>query len=169
MKLDLGGLAKGYAADEALKVFRRFGIHQALVAASGDTSVAEAPPQQKGWRVEIGRHPDASEDIRPILLRLRRQSVATSGDAHQSVVLEGRRYSHIVNPFTGLGLTNQSQVTVIHPKGIMADALATAISVLGPRRGLELAESLGAALLYQHHTGDRLDSIASRKFSRFVL
>lgn len=169
MKLDLGGLAKGHAADEALKVFRRHGIHQALVAASGDTSVAEAPPQQKGWRVEIGRHPDAATDARPIFLQLRRQSVATSGDAYQSVVLEGRRYSHIVNPLTGLGLTDQSQVTVICSQGILADALATAISVLGPRRGLELAESLGAALLHQRHTGDRVESIASRKFNQFLL
>ncbi|MCX8155764.1 MAG: FAD:protein FMN transferase [Verrucomicrobiae bacterium] len=169
MKLDLGGLAKGFAADEALKVFRRYGITRALVAASGDTSVADAPPAQKGWQVEIGLHPDAPPTTSPRRLLLRHHSVATSGDAQQAVVLEGRRYSHIVNPFTGLGLTDQSQVTVIHPQGMVADALATAISVLGPLRGLELAESQGAALLYQRKLADRLDEIVSRRFGRFLL
>lgn len=169
MKLDLGGLAKGYAADEALKVFHHYGINCALVAASGDTSMMDAPPGQKGWHVEIGRHPDAPGQDSPKILLLQRQSVATSGDAFQSVVLDGRRYSHIVNPFTGLGLTDQSQVTVIARKGIIADALATAISVLGPRRGLELAERLGAGLMFQRKSGDGIEAIISRKFSRFVI
>lgn len=168
MKLDLGGVAKGYAIDEALKVFIEHGITRALVAASGDTAVAEPPPQTPAWAVEIGRHPDAPSTASPYTVRLRRHAVATSGDAFQFVVLEGRRFSHIVNPFTGLGLTDQSQVTVIAPKGIWADALSTAISVLGPRRGLELAESCGAALLYQRKTGERLEAISSRKFTHFL-
>jgi len=169
MKLDLGGLAKGYAADEALKIFRRCGISRALVAASGDTAVSDPPPEQTGWKVEIGRHPDAPAQTKPKVLLLHRRAVATSGDAFQSVVLDGRRYSHIVNPFTGLGLTDQSQVTVIAQSGMLADALATAISVLGPSRGLDLAHALGAALLYQRKNGDRLEEIISEKFSAFLV
>lgn len=169
MKLDLGGLAKGYAADEALKVFRRCGISRALVAASGDTSVSDPPPGQQGWRVEIGRHPDAPAQTKSKVLLFHRRAVATSGDAFQSVVLDGRRYSHIVNPFTGLGLTDQSQVTVIAQSGMLADALATAISVMGPRRGLDLAHALGAGLLYQRKNGERMEEIISQKFSEFLL
>jgi FAD:protein FMN transferase len=139
MQLDLGGIAKGYAADEALRVLRDHGITRALVAASGDIAVGEAPPGQSGWRVSIGT-PFQREGVARTL-NLANAAVSTSGDSEQFVVIAGVRYSHIVDPRTGLGLTNRCQVTVIGARAVQTDALATAISTLGPVSGGMLARS----------------------------
>jgi len=140
MRLDLGGIAKGFAADEAQRVLRAHGITRALVAAGGDVVVSGPPPGRPGWSVAVAlpaplRDPDAPP------LELREAAVSTSGDAEQFVTLDGVRYSHIVDPRTGIALTGRSGVTVVAPTGTTSDALATAISVLGPERGLALAEA----------------------------
>lgn len=139
MRLDLGGIAKGFAADEALRTLRERGIRRALVDASGDLALGDPPPDKKGWRIGIAPlEPDAPPSE---YLLLTNCGVATSGDAWQHVEIDGTRYSHIVDPRTGLGLTNQSSVTVVAPTGMLADGYASAISVLGPKSGIELAES----------------------------
>lgn len=146
MRLDLGGIAKGYAMAEALAVLRRAGIGSALIHGGGDSALGDPPPDKRGWRIGVGMlKPDAP----PLeYLLLSRCSVATSGDMWQSVVIGGKRYSHIVDPRTGVGLTGHSSVTVVAPDGATADALATAVSVLGPDRGLKLIEATpGAAAL----------------------
>ena len=130
MQLDLGGIAKGYAADEALATLRAHGVRRALVAVSGDIAVGDAPPGQKGWRIAI--EPAGGE------LLLHNTAVSTSGDTEQSREIDGVRYSHIIDPKTGLGLTTHIAVTVEARRGIEADSLATAISVLGPERGRAL-------------------------------
>ena len=95
-------------------------------------------------------------------------SISTSGDAYQFVELGGRRYSHIVDPKTGLGLTERCSVTVIAPDGITADALATAVSVLGPEHGMKLIESQpGTAALFATLDGDKLVTRQSTKFEKF--
>lgn len=145
MRLDLGGIAKGDAADQALRVLRSHGISRAMIDAGGDIVVGSPPPGQSGWRIGIA--PLSAPDADPSrFLLLRDCSVATSGDAFQFVEIEGKRYSHIVDPHTGLGLTRRSSVTVIARDGMTADSLASAVSVLGPERGLALIErSCGAA------------------------
>jgi thiamine biosynthesis lipoprotein len=147
MQLDLGAIAKGYAADEALRLLRGFGFAQALVAASGDISVGDSPPQKSGW--EIGADSfKAPKDHFTRTLTLHNQSVSTSGDTEQYVEIEGVRYSHIVDPKTGIGLRHRSSVTVIANKGIDSDSLATAASVIAEQQGtsmaLALIESFGA-------------------------
>jgi thiamine biosynthesis lipoprotein len=132
MQLDVGGIAKGYAADEALAVLCKLGIKSALVAASGDLAFSDAPPGEMGWKVAI----DALD--RPLLLT--NAAVSTSGSTEQNFVVNGVRYSHIIDPKTGLGLTTQITTTVIAPHGIDADGMATAINVLGPERGLVFIE-----------------------------
>jgi thiamine biosynthesis lipoprotein len=140
MRLDLGGIAKGYAADEALAVLKRHGITRALVDAGGDIALGSAPPDRKGWK--IGVAPLTGSDGKPSrYLVLSNVAVATSGDAHQFVEIDGRRYSHIVDPHTGLGLTVRSSVTIVAADCITADSLASAVSVLGPQRGMKLVES----------------------------
>ena len=119
MQLDLGGIAKGYAADEMLSVLRSAGFPRALVAASGDLAIGDPPPDRAGWRVELG----ATGEVR----ELRNCAVSTAGDAEQYVVIGGVRYSHIVDPHTGLGFRKSAMVTVIAPTGLEADALDTAI------------------------------------------
>jgi thiamine biosynthesis lipoprotein len=135
MRLDLGGIAAGYAADEALRILRAQGIHRAMIDASGDVVVGDPPPSKCGWR--IGLVPPAASEP-PIYVSISNCAIATSGDTEQFVELDGKRYSHIVDPRTGLGLTNRLSVTVVAPNGMQADSLATAVSVLGPQQGLAL-------------------------------
>jgi thiamine biosynthesis lipoprotein len=138
MQLDLGGIAKGYAADEALKVFRdRFGITRALVAASGDIACGDAPPGETGWKVEIA---PIARGQQPRTLILTNAAVSTSGDLEQFVEIGGVRYSHVLDPKTGLGLTGRRSVTVVAPSGVTADSMTKAVSVLPPERALELVE-----------------------------
>ncbi len=136
MRLDLGGIAAGYAADEALKTLRQQGIKRALVDSSGDIVAGDPPPQTDGW--VIGVVPLDPQATPSQFLKLAQAAVSTSGDAFQFVELNGRRYSHIVDPVTGLGLTTRTSVTVVAPSCLQADSLATAVTVLGPQRGLKL-------------------------------
>ena len=164
MKLDLGGIAVGYACDEAIKVLKGHGINRAMIDGSGDIVLSDPPPGECGWRIGIAslREPDAEPTL---FSRLANCSISTSGDAFQFVELGGQRYSHIVNPMTGLGLTDRCSVTVIAPDGITADALATAVSVLGPERGLKLIESQPCtAALFTTLNGEKLISKRSSRF-----
>lgn len=137
MRLDLGGIAKGYAMDEALKVVQSHGIRSAMVSGGGDLVVGAPPPGRRAWR--IGLAPLDDPDAAPTeFLLVSDKAVATSGDLFQFVEIEGRRYSHIVDPRTGVGLTDHSLVTVVADRSATADSLATAVSVLGPARGLAL-------------------------------
>ena len=133
MQLDLGGIAKGYAADAAIEVLDRMGIISALVAASGDLAFSHAPPGKRGWKIFL----DAPLSR---ILVLVDAAVSTSGDAEQYVELNGKRYSHIIDPANGEALINGVTASVIARRGIRADALATAICVLGPERGIALVE-----------------------------
>jgi thiamine biosynthesis lipoprotein len=140
MRLDLGGVAKGLAADRALGVLRERGLASALVAAGGDVRAGDAPPEQAGWNVGV-RGLDASESGLSRVVVLANRAISTSGDAEQFVEIGGVRYSHIVDPQTGLGLRDRLTATVIAPTGARADALATAVSVLGAKRGIEMITS----------------------------
>lgn len=135
MKLDFGGIAKGHALDAALDVLERHGIRRALVDGGGDVAVRQAPPGERGWRVEI--RPLGDETAR-VALVLENAAVATSGDAFQALELEGTRYSHIVDPRTGRALATRTSASVVAEDAALADALATAACVLGPDAGLAL-------------------------------
>ncbi len=139
--LDLGAIAKGYAADEALRVLRERGFRQALVAASGDIALGDPPPGEDGWETGIDSI-DAQGESFTEVLRLHNAAVSTSGDTEQSVRIGGVRYSHIVNPATGSGLARRIGVTVIAAKGIDSDSLSTAASVIVEQHGFERALEL---------------------------
>jgi thiamine biosynthesis lipoprotein len=155
MKLDLGGIAKGFTADEAIATLKRMGVDRALVAASGDIAVSGPPPGESGWRVGIG--PVERSDAPPgYFVRLRDAAVSTSGDAEQFVELDGVRYSHIVDPRTGVGVVDRASVTVVAHDGLTADSLDTAVYVLGPELGLPLVEATPeAAALFVRVAGKR--------------
>jgi thiamine biosynthesis lipoprotein len=164
MLLDLGGIAKGYAADEALKVLKHYGIERALVAAGGDIAVSTPPPGKRGWKIGISSLESSSQPPRQFLL-LQDAAVSTSGDAEQYVEIGGKRYSHIVDPKTGIGLIGHSRVTVIAPNGTASDSLATAVSVLGPEKGLALIEATeGTAALILQMTEQGLRSFCSKRW-----
>jgi FAD:protein FMN transferase len=146
MRLDLGGIAKGYAAAEALAVLKAHGIRSALVAGGGDISVSAAPPGTRGWTIgvaplEATEKPSGESGAMPRLL-LENASISTSGDIEQHVEIAGQRYSHIIDPRTGEAVTGRTSVTVVTPDGARTDGLATAFSVLGAARTRELAERL---------------------------
>jgi thiamine biosynthesis lipoprotein len=132
MQFDLGAIAKGYAADEGLKSLRRLGVTRALIAVSGDVVAGDAPPGTKGWR--IGLEPAGGQIV------LRNAAVSTSGDAEQFREIGGVKYSHIIDPKTGLGLRSSITVTVIARRGLDADPIATAVSVMGENRGRAVFE-----------------------------
>lgn len=146
MQIDLGGIAKGYAIDEGLRVLRTLGITRAMIHAGGDIGLADPPPDKPGWTIGVGLLEPTARPAR--FVSLSRCAVATSGDMWQFVVIAGKRYSHIVDPKTGIGLTEHCSVTVIAPEAMTADALSTAVSVLGPERGLRLVDQTPQAAAF---------------------
>lgn len=134
LQFDFGGLAKGYAAEAAYRKLQAAGFPVALVAVAGDMFAGEPPPGQTGWRIGIA--PLDGDATPSRWLSLTQSAVSTSGDAFQFVEINGQRYSHIVDPRTGVGLTHRCSVTVVANRGISADALATTACVLGPEAGM---------------------------------
>jgi thiamine biosynthesis lipoprotein len=164
MRLDLGAIAKGYAVDEALKVLRAHGVTRGLVAGGGDMVVGDAPPGKPGWRIELAPL-DVTNAPPARFVILRNRALATSGDVFQHVEIDGVRYSHIVDPRTGMGLTDHSLVTVIARDCTTADSLATAVSVLGPDKGLKLVEQTpGVAARVVRRPGAVIEVRESRQF-----
>jgi len=164
MRLDLGAIAKNYAVDEAIAVLKQHGITRALIGGSGDMTATDAPPDQPGWRIEV-----ASLDVPgappPQIIYLKNRSIATSGDMFQRVEIGGKRYSHIVDPRTGIGLTDHSLVTVVAPDCMAANGLTTSISVLGPEKGLKLVEETpGAAAHVMRMPGDKIELVESSRW-----
>ena len=143
MDLDLAALAPGRIADEALRVLReRHGLRHALVDVSGDVVCGDPPPGRPGWRIAtVSLQPQGTPTSHLIVSNC---SVSTSGDAFQFIEIEGIRYSHILDPRTGLGTTKPMRATVVAPDGITADALATAACLLEPDAALRLIEQDGA-------------------------
>lgn len=144
LQLDLGGIAKGYAANEALSVLKQHGITAAIVSASGDLAIGDPPPDQpEGWPVKLRTFEAPEDEDFLIELRLSRCGVSTSGDLHQFIEINGQRYSHIIDPKTGLGLTTRISATVIAPDATTSDAFATAVCIQGPDEALAMARNLG--------------------------
>jgi thiamine biosynthesis lipoprotein len=160
MKLDFGGIAKGFACDEAMAALQKAGIASALVAGAGDIRVADPPPGQAGWRVGVAA-PDGSPEEPVRMLSVKNCAVSTSGDAERYVEIDGVRYGHILDPRTGAGSTLRASLTVVAKDGATADCLATAAFVLGPEAGIRLIDRLGASGLFVV-AGSRPGTFASR-------
>ncbi len=168
MALDVGGIAKGYAASEALATIRGMGVRSAMVAVSGDLAFSDAPPGARGWRIALHDLPEGASGV-PATLELTNAAVSTAGPADQHLDAGGRRYSHIVDPVTGMGLTDDLTVTVVATHGLAADGLDTAISVLGVDRGLALVDARDdAAAVIVRRSAAGAAVIPSSRFQRFV-
>ena len=141
MKIDLGGLAKGYAVDMAMDLIRKHDIKGALVDAGGDIRAIGKQEDGKLWEIGI-KHPRERNRIIG-LINLENSAVATSGDYERFFMLNGKRYSHIIDPRTGYPKDNQIiSVSVLSSDCLTCDSLATALTVLGEKRGIELIEKL---------------------------
>jgi thiamine biosynthesis lipoprotein len=141
MRLDLGGIAKGYALDEALATLREHGVTRALVSAGGDIALGDPPPGREGWRL-------ASVERRGPRLILANCGVSTSGDTEQFVRIGDRRYSHIIDPRSGLRHGEPILATVIAPDAMTSDALATACVVLSEEKARVLVANTPGASAY---------------------
>jgi thiamine biosynthesis lipoprotein ApbE len=146
-RIDLGGIAKGYAVDLALAALRKRGVPAALVNLGGNIGVLGARPDGKPWSIGL-QHPRDSRLIGTV--ELRRGAIATSGDYDRFFEADGKRYSHIIDPRTGRPVEGIAAFTVIAPNATAADALSTAAFVLGAEQGLDLlngcAGTLGVAV-----------------------
>ncbi|HSC27280.1 MAG TPA: FAD:protein FMN transferase [Vicinamibacterales bacterium] len=154
MRLDLGAIAKGYILQDALGVLRVKGIPRALVEAGGDIVAGSAPPGRPGWCIEV---PGVDADFRRRAARLTDAALASSGPAAQFVEIDGVRYSHVVDPRTGLGVATGVTAHVMAPDAATADALATALTVLGPERAPPvIARFPGAIAAFRAHDADTI-------------
>ncbi|MCE7071219.1 FAD:protein FMN transferase [Dyadobacter sp. CY327] len=133
MRLDIGGLGKGFAAEEAVKVLRSFDIKSIMMDAGGKIVLTNPPPGTKGWNITISNGSDSLKTM-----PLSHVALATSGPTYRYMEYNGIRYSHIVDPKTGIGLLFHVRTTVISPDGTVADALATAFSVAGIEKSKQM-------------------------------
>ena len=168
MHLDVGGMAKGYAVDEALKVLKKHGVTRALVAAGGDIAGSEPPPGESGWRIMITPL-DAEGAPQPRFVMLRNSAVSTSGDTHLRVEIDGVRYSHIVDPRTGVGITDHSLVSVLAPDCTTTDLLETTVTVLGPERGMKLIEDTPHTAAYiVRKPGEKVETFETTRWTELA-
>lgn len=168
MRLDIGGLGKGFVAAAALDLITREGFPSSMVNAGGKIVAGMAPPGRKGWLIAINA-PGEKQVLMSRMIWLRQMAVATSGDIYQYVEFNGRRYSHIVDPRTGMGLTRRRNVTAIAADGTTADWLATACSILSWRRSLRLIKHFSnAALLVTEQEGEKIRARYSPGFSNYL-
>lgn len=144
MALDLGGIAKGIAADAALSELTRRGFPGSLVDAGGDLALGDPPPGAEGWRVAVGSVEVEGEAAAGTVV-LANVGVASSGDRYRYLEVDGVRYSHILDPRTGLGVRGPRTVTVIAPDAATADVLASALSVMEAEAGRALVASVPGA------------------------
>lgn len=167
MQLDMGGIAKGYAADKVLALLYSFGITNALVDAGGDMVVAGMPPQKKGWRVGVNI-PGQQEALWKRKLILSNKAVATSGDAYQYLLHKGKKYAHIIDARTGYGVTFQRNVTVVAPTATTADWLATACSILTLEQVKILAKKYKSEVLITTLQNGRIHKVSFGKFDSYL-
>jgi thiamine biosynthesis lipoprotein len=147
MRLDLGGIAKGYGIDQAVEAARRGGAAGVMVDIGGDVRCFGVPPEgREHWRIGLQDPNSAGEGMEGgglvMTLRVTNAAVATSGDYQQFVIIKGKRYSHIMNRKTGTSVEGLTSVTIIADNATDADALATSVSVMGPEKGVALIEKL---------------------------
>jgi thiamine biosynthesis lipoprotein len=167
MQIDLGGIAVGYAVDDVLRLLKTRGITSALIDGSGDIGVSDAPPGTAGWRIGIA--PLDADKVPSRYVILKNAAVTTSGDAFQFVEFGGKRYSHIVDPETGLGLVDRISVTVLAPNCTVADSYTKAVAVLGPAKGLALIdETPGAAAIVVRAPAGKVETFESKRLGEFT-
>jgi len=164
MRLDVAGLASGYVADQVVAAALAAGAVTALADAGGEISVGDPPPGEDHWTVAIQSLKNP-EEMTGQYVKLRRACVTSSGDTRRFVEIDGRRYSHIIDPKTGVGLTRRIGATVVCPDGMTADALDTAVCVLGAERGIELIDKTpGAAGRITTIDGEKVTVYESKRF-----
>ena len=140
MRIGFGGIGKGYAADKARAVLQNLDVTSGIVNAAGDLVTWGTQPNGKPWTIAIA---DPDKSITPFsTLNISNMAIATSGNYEKYVMIGGRKYSHTIDPKTGLPVTGIKSVSIISPSAELADAMATPVMVMGVRVGLDLINQL---------------------------
>ena len=166
MQLDLGGIGQGYIAQQVINYLRHQHIENALTDVSGDIVTIGKPPGTNGWTVAINL-PESENELLSKHLLITNKSVTTSGDVYQYMEHDGKKYSHIVDPATGYGITSQRNVTVIADDGTTADWLTKACSILPVAKAKQLATRLHAEVLIAEIRKGKLVYYSSKGFSAY--
>lgn len=153
MRLDAGGIAKGFAVDECFKLLHQAGIHSALVAAGGDIRVGAAPPDKPHW-VIASKGSSSQGAVVDQELYFYQKAVSTSGDTYRFLEWEGQRYSHIIDPRTGLGMQHRQFTRVSGPSSAWVDGLDTAANVMSPADREKLMKKFPRYKLEQYESKD---------------
>jgi thiamine biosynthesis lipoprotein len=168
--VDLGGLGKGFCADEVRELLEERGARSALIAVAGDIYALGRKPDGTPWRVGVQdpRDPNNPHSLLTVLL-LSDQAISTSGNYQRYVEIGGRRYSHIVDPRTGLTAEDAPSVTVVGPDTLTTDVLGTTLSVLGVQDGLATVEAMPGveALFVTFDDADRPTLVRSSGFAAY--
>lgn len=168
VQLDLSSVAKGFAVDQLARFFDTKGIHHYLVEVGGELRGAGLKPDGQPWWVALEGLPDAADE-EPVVVALHGLAVATSGDYRRYYQHEGQRASHTLDPRSGYPVRNGlASVTVIHPECMAADALSTALTVLGPEDGLRFAEQQRLAARFLVRRAGLLEEISTTAFKELL-
>jgi thiamine biosynthesis lipoprotein len=166
IRLDFGGIVPGYTAQRVIDFLKTKNINIALIDASGDIVMNDAPPGKDGWAIGINL-PENQNEIWEKKLELKNFAVSTSGDVYRYTIHNGIKYSHIIDPKTGYGLTSQRNVTIITKYGADADWLATACSILPIKKALKLAKKEHAAILIATLKGEKVVTYHSKSLDKY--
>ncbi len=160
-QIDLGGIGKGYAVDRAISVLKLNGINSALINFAGNIYTFGTPPGKNSWVIGL-QHPRESEGLLGTF-EIKDKAVSTSGDYENFFTIEGKRYSHIIDPRTGNPVKGIVSVTIVTGNATRADALSTGIFVLGLEKGMDLIEELSdvEGIIVYEDTGSRLSTKTS--------
>jgi thiamine biosynthesis lipoprotein len=144
MLIDLGGIAKGYAADKAAETLKKNRVRSGLVAVAGDIKAFGLKPDGKPWKIGI-RNPESGDKEDDIMatIELKDMAISTSGDYERFFISGGKRYHHLLDPKTGLSAQECRSVSIITKEGAFTDAFATGIFILGPEQGVKVLDKLG--------------------------
>lgn len=140
MRIGFGGIGKGYAADKAAQLLRNKGVTSGIVNASGDLITWGNQPNGNPWTISLA-HPDLPTEAFS-KLNISNLAVATSGNYEKFVMIDGKKYSHTINPKTGYPISGIKSVSIICPIAELADALATPVTIMGVEAGLNLINQL---------------------------
>jgi thiamine biosynthesis lipoprotein len=140
MRIGFGGIGKGYAADRARRLLKTRGVTSGIINASGDLAVWGCQPDGRPWTIGVV-HPDASDQ--PFsYMQLSNMAVATSGNYEKFIFIDGKKYSHTIDPHTGLPVTGIKSVTIITPYAEVADAMATPVMIMGIKAGIAMINQM---------------------------
>lgn len=168
LRIDLSAIAKGYAVDRVAEAVEALGYDRHLVEVGGELRSGAAKGDGSPWRIAVETPDPATRSVWGVLESVG-EGVATSGDYRNFYEVDGVRYAHLIDPRTGRPVTHSGvSVTVVDPRATVADAWATALSVLGPDEGYEVAESRDLAALFVWQNGETFESRATQRMQTRV-